>query len=312
MAERQQNGDYKTIEDFLKRVSGKEVNKRAVENLIKAGAMDGLDGNRHQMITVFPSIMDRISSDKKSSMAGQMTLFDIASDDIKEEFEIKMPDLEEYDKEEFLALEKEVLGVYISGHPLEKIYRTFKKERDCRLSDDFMLDEETHKATVADGAMVIIGGMITDKTIIYQKQPDHGFYHHRRPLGQCGSDRLCQRIRKIPKSSGSGQQGPDQGTCPGRGKNAKLICTEMHGFDEVRKELWIQFATKEEFEAKQQTLFDAIADMDGEDNIVVYVSAIKAMKRMPANWNISINEDAMEKISQIFGRQNVKVAGKEC
>lgn len=90
-AERQQNGDYKTIEDFLKRVSGKEVNKRAVENLIKAGAMDGLDGNRHQMITVFPSIMDRISSDKKSSMAGQMTLFDIASDDIKEEFEIKMP-----------------------------------------------------------------------------------------------------------------------------------------------------------------------------------------------------------------------------
>ena len=93
-------------------------------------------------------------------------------------------------------------------------------------------------------------------------------------------------------------------------KNAKLICTEMHGFDEVRKELWIQFATKEEFEAKQQTLFDAIADMDGEDNIVVYISAIKAMKRMPTNWNISINEDAMEKISQIFGRQNVKVVEK--
>ena len=146
----------RAIEDFLKRVSGKEVNKRAVENLIKAGAMDGLDGNRHQMITVFPSIMDRISSDKKSSMAGQMTLFDIASDDIKEEFEIKMPDLEEYDKEEFLALEKEVLGVYISGHPLEKYTELLKKNvtAGCR---DFMLDEETHKATVADGAMVIIG-----------------------------------------------------------------------------------------------------------------------------------------------------------
>lgn len=200
---------------------------RAVENLIKAGAMDGLDGNRHQMITVFPSIMDRISSDKKSSMAGQMTLFDIASDDIKEEFEIKMPDLEEYDKEEFLALEKEVLGVYISGHPLEKYTELLKKNvtAGCR---DFMLDEETHKVTVVDGAMVIIGGMITDKTHqIYQKQPDHGFYHHRRPLGQCGSDRLCQRIRKIPKSSGSGQQGPDQGTCPGRGR--KECKTDLYG-----------------------------------------------------------------------------------
>lgn len=62
------------------------------------------------MITVFPSVMDRISSDKKSSMAGQMTLFDIASDDVKEEFEIKMPDLPEYDKEEFLALEKKCLA----------------------------------------------------------------------------------------------------------------------------------------------------------------------------------------------------------
>ena len=311
VAERQQNGDYKTIEDFLKRVSGKEVNKRAVENLIKAGAMDGLDGNRHQMITVFPSIMDRISSDKKSSMAGQMTLFDIASDDIKEEFEIKMPDLEEYDKEEFLALEKEVLGVYISGHPLEKYTELLKKNvtAGCR---DFMLDEETHKATVADGAMVIIGGMITDKTIKYTRNNQTMAFITIEDL--LGSVEVIVFAREYEKYRNL-LEVDNKVLIKGRAqaeeeKNAKLICTEMHGFDEVRKELWIQFATKEEFEAKQQTLFDAIADMDGEDNIVVYISAIKAMKRMPANWNISINEDAMEKISQIFGRQNVKVVEK--
>ena len=311
VAERQQNGDYKTIEDFLKRVSGKEVNKRAVENLIKAGAMDGLDGNRHQMITVFPSIMDRISSDKKSSMAGQMTLFDIASDDIKEEFEIKMPDLEEYDKEEFLALEKEVLGVYISGHPLEKYTELLKKNvtAGCR---DFMLDEETHKATVADGAMVIIGGMITDKTIKYTRNNQTMAFITIEDL--LGSVEVIVFAREYEKYRNL-LEVDNKVLIKGRAqaeeeKNAKLICTEMHGFDEVRKELWIQFATKEEFEAKQQTLFDAIADMDGEDNIVVYISAIKAMKRMPTNWNISINEDAMEKISQIFGRQNVKVVEK--
>ena len=311
VAERQQNGDYKTIEDFLKRVSGKEVNKRAVENLIKAGAMDGLDGNRHQMITVFPSIMDRISSDKKSSMAGQMTLFDIASDDIKEEFEIKMPDLEEYDKEEFLALEKEVLGVYISGHPLEKYTELLKKNvtAGCR---DFMLDEETHKATVADGAMVIIGGMITDKTIKYTRNNQTMAFITIEDL--LGSVEVIVFAREYEKYRNL-LEVDNKVLIKGRAqaeeeKNAKLICTEMHGFDEVRKELWIQFATKEEFEAKQQILFDAIADMDGEDNIVVYISAIKAMKRMPTNWNISINEDAMEKISQIFGRQNVKVVEK--
>lgn len=301
VAERQQNGDYKTIEDFLKRVSGKEVNKRAVENLIKAGAMDGLDGNRHQMITVFPPSWIRISSDKKSSMAGQMTLFDIASDDIKEEFEIKMPDLEEYDKEEFLALEKEVLGVYISGHPLEKYTELLKKNvtAGCR---DFMLDEETHKVTVADGAMVIIGGMITDKTIKYTRNNQTMAFITIEDL--LGSVEVIVFAREYEKYRNL-LEVDNKILIKGRAqaeeeKNAKLICTEMHGFDEVRKELWIQFATKEEFEAKQQTLFDAIADMDGEDNIVVYISAIKAMKRMPANWNISVNEDAMEKISQIL------------
>ncbi len=134
----------------------------------RRGAMDGLDGNRHQMIAVFPSIMDRISSDKKSSMAGQMTLFDIASDDIKEEVEIKMRIWKNTIRKNFWHWKKEVLGVYISGHPLEKYTELLKKNvtAGCR---DFMLDEETHKATVADRAMVIIGGMITDKTIKYTR-----------------------------------------------------------------------------------------------------------------------------------------------
>ena len=244
-------------------------------------------------------------------MAGQMTLFDIASDDIKEEFEIKMPDLEEYDKEEFLALEKEVLGVYISGHPLEKYTELLKKNvtAGCR---DFMLDEETHKVTVADGAMVIIGGMITDKTIKYTRNNQTMAFITIEDL--LGSVEVIVFAREYEKYRNL-LEVDNKVLIKGRAqaeeeKNAKLICTEMHGFDEVRKELWIQFATKEEFEAKQQTLFDAIADMDGEDNIVVYISAIKAMKRMPTNWNISINEDAMEKISQIFGRQNVKVVEK--
>ncbi len=311
VTERTAHGDYKTIEDFLTRVNGKEVNKRAVENLIKAGALDGLDGNRHQMITVFPSVMDRISSDKKSSMAGQMTLFDIASDDVKEEFEIKMPDLPEYDKEEFLALEKEVLGVYISGHPLEKYTEILKKNvtAGCR---DFMLDEETGKVAVADGAVVIVGGMITDKTIKYTKNNQTmAFITIEDLLGSVEVivfSREYEAYRTLLEVDGKVLiKGRTQAQ---EEQNAKLICMEMHGFDEARKELWIQFPTKEAFEEQQQTLFSTIADMDGDDGIVVYISSIKAMKRMPANWNISVNEDSVGKISQIFGKQNVKVVEK--
>ena len=172
-----------------------------------------------------------------------------------------------------------------------------------------MLYEETHKVTVADGAMVIIGGMITDKTIKYTRNNQTMAFITIEDL--LGSVEVIVFAREYEKYRNL-LEVDNKVLIKGRAqaeeeKNAKLICTEMHGFDEVRKELWIQFATKEEFEAKQQTLFDAIADMDGEDNIVVYISAIKGM---PANWNISINEDAMEKISQIFGRQNVKVVEK--
>lgn len=138
-----------------------------------------------------------------------------------------MPDLEEYDKEEFLALEKEVLGVYISGHPLEKYTELLKKNvtAGCR---DFMLDEETHKATVADGAMVIIGGMITDKTIKYTRNNQTmAFITIEDLLGSVEVIVFAREYRKIPKSSGSGQQGPDQGTCPGRGR--KECKTDLYG-----------------------------------------------------------------------------------
>ena len=93
-------------------------------------------------------------------------------------------------------------------------------------------------------------------------------------------------------------------------KDAKLICTEMHGFDETRKELWIQFATKEEFEDRQQQLFDAIRDMDGDDSVVVYIASPRAMKRLPANWNISADASSVAVLMDLFGRENVKVIEK--
>ena len=84
----------------------------------------------------------------------------------------------------------------------------------------------------------------------------------------------------------------------------------MHGFDETRKELWIQFATKEEFEDRQQQLFDAIRDMDGDDSVVVYIASPRAMKRLPANWNISADASSAAVLMDLFGRENVKVIEK--
>lgn len=166
--ERKIRGPFTTLKDFITRLSGREVNKRTIENFIKAGALDGLEGNRRQKMMIYGSLLDALNQEKKTTMAGQMTLFDIAPEEDKAEYEIKLPNVEEYDKEVLLGFEKEVLGIYISGHPLEEYMERLKKNTNA-VTTDFVLDEETGTLKVSDGARVRIGGMITDKVIKYTK-----------------------------------------------------------------------------------------------------------------------------------------------
>ena len=113
------SGLFTNLKDFITRVAEKDVNKRVMENLIKAGALDSLGGTRKQFMSVYVQIMERLVKEKKSNLEGQISLFDIAEDSQKEEFDIRLPDVGEYSKEMLLGFEKEVLGIYVSGHPLE-------------------------------------------------------------------------------------------------------------------------------------------------------------------------------------------------
>jgi len=166
--ERSIRGPFTDLKDFITRMSEHDLNKRVIESCIKAGALDSLGGTRKQFMTVYSRIMEGIVHDKKNSMAGQMTLFDIVSDEQKDEFSITMPDVGEYEREMLLAFEKEVLGVYISGHPLEE-YRDLWKRHITNLSTDFMADEETGMAKAKDQSDAVIGGMIMAKNIKYTK-----------------------------------------------------------------------------------------------------------------------------------------------
>jgi DNA polymerase-3 subunit alpha len=311
LAERQQRGNYKTLEDFLTRINGREINKRAVENLIKAGAMDSLWKNRRQMMMVYGSIMDRISSEKKNSMAGQMTLFDIAEEDVREEFQVRMPPVAEFEREELLNYEKEVLGVYISGHPLEG-YLDIIHTNATASSGEFALDEETGKPAIKDGTYVVVGGMITVMTTKYTRT--------NQMMAFLTVEDLTGTIEVVvfPKTFDAYRHalGEDKKVLIlGRAqvedeKEAKLIAQEIHGFDEVQKELWVQFASKQEYEAGRERLLDIIRDFDGNDPVVIYVASPRAIKRLPANWNTSAADGAAEALSEAFGEKNVKVIQK--
>ncbi len=168
VTERKARGPFQNLKEFLERTSDKDVNRRAVENFIKAGALDSLGGTRKQFMSVYVQIMERITKDRKSNLAGQITLFDIADESQKEEFDIRMPDVGEYPKEMVLAFEKEVLGIYLSGHPLESDQELWQKHI-TNTTGDFALDEETGSARVEDQARVVVGGMIADRNIKYTK-----------------------------------------------------------------------------------------------------------------------------------------------
>ena len=312
--EREERGSYTNLNDFITRLADKDVNKRAIENFIKSGALDSLGGTRKQFMSIYVQIMDHIHQDKKNNMAGQMTLFDIVSEEEKESFDIKLPDVGEYSKEMVLAFEKEVLGVYISGHPLEEYEELWRKQITATTAD-FVLDEESNSIKVEDGSKVTIGGMIASKKIKYTKNDKVMAFLQVEDL--VGNVEVIVFPKDYEKNSAkliednkvfvTGRVSAEEE------KDGKLICEAIISFDEMqerlqsKKKLWVKFPDKETYLAREQELFTAIADSDGKNQVVIYIENPKAMKPLPPNRNVNANKELAEKLTAIFGEENVKI-----
>lgn len=311
LAEREANGKYITLSDFLSRVAGREVNKRAVENLIKAGACDGLDGNRQQMLLVYNTLIDNLNQEKKNSLAGQMSLFDLVSEEEKKAYEVRFPNVEEYTKEIKLGFEKEVLGIYLSGHPLEEYEEKWRKNISA-VTADFMLDEETNAVKIKDNQSVVIGGIITEKTIKYTKQNKAmAFITVEDLFGTVeviifprDYEKYSRYLNEDEKVFVAGHANVEED------KNGKLICEKIYSFDDTKRELWLQFATKEAFEEKEKELYSRLYGSDGNDEIVIYIASPRAMKRLGQNYNIHINPELVGNLTEFLGEKNVKIVEK--
>ncbi len=309
--ERSERGPFKHLKDFIERLTGKEVNKRSIENFIKAGALDSLEGTRKQQMVIYVQILETVNREKKNSMAGQMALFDIVSEEQKKEFEVKMPEVGEYEKETALAFEKEVLGVYISGHPLDEYEERWKRGISATTLD-FQLDEETNFSKVEDGAKEIIGGMIVAKTIKYTRNNQvMAFVTLEDLLGTVEvvvfprdfeTNKLYLEEDSKVFIRGRVNQEDD--------KPSKLICEKIIPFDQVRKELWIQFDSVEIYQKEAQILDGYLQHSDGNESVIIYCKKEKVMKKLPANKNIHIEPIILSKLSNHYGSECVKVVEK--
>ncbi|MCI9470953.1 MAG: DNA polymerase III subunit alpha [Lachnospiraceae bacterium] len=310
--ERELGGPYTTLNNFLSRMSGKEVNKRVVENLIRSGAMDCLEGNRKQKLLVYQRVMDSVQQEKKNSMAGQLSLLDIVGEEEKKDYVIQLPPVEEYEKEALLAFEKEVLGIYISGHPLEK-YTQMLARNATAVTTDFLPDEDTGLPRLADGSKVTVGGMITNRTIKYTKT--------NQVMAFITVEDLVGTVEVIvfPKTyerSVSVLEEENKVFVQGRvaaedDKASKLICEKIYLFTDIPRELWIQFPSKEEYRQREGELLELIGGRERKDVVVIYLKKERAMKRLPPGQRTAIDSLDMEGLKGRFGEGNIRILEKD-
>ena len=309
--ERESGGKFRSLKDFIERMSGKEVNKRTIEHFIKSGAFDSLGGTRKQFMVVYVQLMDQVNQERKYSMTGQMSLFDLVGEEEKAEFDTQMPDVGEYEKETRLSFEKEVMGVYLSGHPMEEYEERWRKGIS-RTTLDFQLDEETGRTRVHDGVKETIGGIIAGKTIKYTK--------NNKTMAFLTIEDLAGTVEVVvfPRDYEKYQQYlTEENKVFVRGRvseeddaASKLICEAVIPFDRTRKELWLQYETKADFLSREQELYDLLGDSEGDDQVVIYCRKERAVKRLPQGRNIHIDSIILNRLTNYLGESCVKVIEK--
>ena len=306
--ERTEHGKFNSLKNFIERTAGLDVNKRVIEHFIKSGAFDSFGCTRRQLMSVYVQILDSIQNGKKGVMSGQMSLFDIVSEEEKAELEIKMPDVGEYDKELLLSFEKEVLGFYVSGHPMEEYEALWSKYITAKTTD-FYLDEETHRTVVEDGSRATIGGMIMDKKIKYTKNDQIMAFLTVEDM--VGSVEVIVFPKDYEKNS---YKLTDENKVFIQGRvsveeerDGKLISEKITAFDEIPRKVWLKFPNMDSYISQEKQLFDSIAQSDGNDTIVIYLEDSKQMKTLPPNRNIKADGEVLERLRGMLGENNVRV-----
>lgn len=312
LKERNEHGRFRTLKDFIERLSGKEINKRTIENFIKSGAFDSLGGTRKQFMVIYVQIVDQVNQEKKYSMTGQMSLFDMVDEDQKAEFDIRLPDIGEYEKETRLAFEKEVIGVYLTGHPMEE-YEEIWKKHISRTTLDFQLDEESGRTKVHDGAREVVGGIIAGKTIKYtRKNQTMAFLALEDLLGTVevvvfpnAYEKYRPYLEEENKIFVKGRVSEEDAAA------SKLICESVTPFSQmVKREVWLQFESKEAFLKQEQMLYGILHDSDGNDEVVIYCKKEHIIKHLAKNRSVEAGEGLLSRLTNYLGESCVKVIEK--
>ena len=310
IAERENGGLFKSLEDFVSRMSNKEVNKRTLESFIKSGALDTLPGTRKQKLIVSGDLLESKAREKKTVMEGQLSFFDLAPEEEKNNFQITFPNVGEYDKQTLLAFEKETIGIYVSGHPMEEYRELWEKNVTAKTSD-FVVDEDG-KTVVEDNSNVVIGGMITSKKVKTTKTNQLMAFITIEDLVGTVEVLVFPKIyeKNRPSFTEENKVFVRGRASIGDDPVGKLICEEVIPFTDIPNELWLQFENQAFYESHIDDVMAALRDSDGKDRVIMYLKEERKMRRLSENWAVLAGPDLLGRLYRILGEKNVKVVQK--
>ena len=304
VAEREDGGPFTGLENFLDRMNGKGLNKRGVESFIYAGAMDGLPGTRSQKIAVYAELMDQIQRKKKDSFTGQMSLFDLSPAEDQSRVSVGFPDVPEFSLSEKLTYENAVLGLYVSGHPLEEDAALLRRNITARLCD-FNVNEDTGECNVTDGSVVTVGGLVKQKTVRNTRSGNMMMILQLEDLTD-SIEILC-----FPRETENYRERIEEGSrvfirgrvSLGDDAKGKLICAQILFFDDLPQEPYVLFDDRAAYDLDKYRLAKLLRGV----TCVVTLKAERQMKRIEGLKTAVLTDEILEELKDAFGEDRVAV-----
>ncbi len=316
VAERNANGEFKSFSDFIERMTGRDINKRAVEGLISCGAFDSMGIKRSQLIAVYERAIEGEARSARDNVAGQMSLFDTA----EEETEMEFPDIPEFDRKTLLKMEKQSTGLYFSGHPMEEYEDKIKKLTKYNISDiltSVHRDEDGNyhavDGKIKDGDMLVICGAIASrKNKTTRQNAQMAFLNLEDIYGSVE----CIVFPKVLSEYSPVLQEDSLVAVSCRlsvreDEEPKLLMQTVLPLDEALsakkdiKRLYIQLETRSSDILKE--VEEALMPYQGDMEVRLFFKDTKKMAAVPRRLYFNGTENALFDLKSIFGDDNVVI-----
>ncbi|MCX8130050.1 MAG: DNA polymerase III subunit alpha [Clostridia bacterium] len=324
IAERRQKGIFKNFRDFCERIDGKDVNKRCIESLIKSGAFDSLKIFRSKLMAVYEKMLEGIQQNRKRNMDGQLSIFEVAAKGVSEQRNQKIeedsfiseiyPDLKEYPQKMLLSMEKEMLGLYVSGHPLSEFEEEINSQVTLFSSDMNMSgnDEDVAAAElkgISDGMPVIVGGIIVEKKTKTTKSNNIMAFVTLEDL--YGTMEIIVFPTTLEKYSGliteesivlvSGRISIKEE------ENPKIICEEVKPLKKLKTQKLYLKLNNGESEEVRKSVMSMLKYFSGDIPVCLYSEEEKRSSMAQRDYWVSLNDKLLEELKARLGDDNVKV-----